>query len=342
MKKVTSIDEYIESSPDYAQAHLYKLNEILSKEAPSGTGVIKWNVPIYWLNDVIFGFSALKHHISFGPGELAISHFEAELGSFKCGKGTLQLPYDTKLPVSLIRKIAKFCVQLHSEKSESSSVKVSKIKKSDKVKDEKGDDSVKVDEYLRGQKQWAEAMKALRKMLLAAGLQEEFKWGKPCYSYRGGNVAILQGFKDKAALMFFKGALLEEGMSKNTEVKGAKTILEKPGDNSRFAKRFVFAGVEDIQQCKKALTSYIEEAVTLEQQGKKVEVTENKTADSVEELTTFFKQDSELKKAFYALTPGRQRGYLLHFSAAKQAKTRVSRIEKCRNKILSGKGYNEY
>ena len=189
----------------------------------------------------------------------------------------------------------------------------------------------KVDAYLATAKKWRKEFKKLRSILLDCGLTEELKWGKPCYMFEKGNVAILQGFKDTCAIMFFKGAVLKD---KNG-------ILEKPGENSQAARRISFTSVEQIARLERSLKVYIKEAIKAEKTGLEVRlknITEHKIP---EEFQNKLKQNEPLKTAFRALTPGRQRAYLMYFSSAKQSKTRESRIEKSMPKILKGKGLND-
>lgn len=188
----------------------------------------------------------------------------------------------------------------------------------------------RIDEYLQKSDAWQSAIKALRNILLDCKLDEDLKWGKPCYSFRGNNIAIIQPFKDSCALMFFKGSLLKD----------PEGVLEKPGKNSRIARRISFKGVEEIQKLKPILKSYIFEAVEIEKAGLKVEIPK-KAEPLAEELQRRLKEYPQFKAAFENLTPGRQRAYNLYFSAAKQAKTRESRIKKYVPKILSGKGLND-
>ncbi len=190
----------------------------------------------------------------------------------------------------------------------------------------------KIDSFLEAADTWQDEMSRLRKILLGCGLSEDLKWGKPCYRVGadGGNVAILQPFKANVALMFFKGALMKD----------PKGILESPGASSQAAKRVAFTSLDQISKFEPVLISYIEEAIRLEKSGSKVAF--KKQPEPVPpELTAAFKADPKLKAAFAALTPGRQRSYLLHFNGAKQSATRVNRIEKCVASILAGKGFNE-
>lgn len=188
----------------------------------------------------------------------------------------------------------------------------------------------KIDNFLSRADQWQQEMEELRTILLDCGLTENLKWGKPCYSVPEGNIAIIQPFKESCALMFFKGVLLED----------PDGVLEKPGENSRVARRIRFTSIEKIVEMEPILKSYIAEAIEAEKAGLEVD-TEEKKEPIPEELQTKFKENPDFKTAFEALTPGRQRGYLLYFSDAKQSKTRKRRVEKYMDKIFSGKGLRE-
>ena len=189
----------------------------------------------------------------------------------------------------------------------------------------------KIDAFIGRAKQWREEFEKLRAISLASGLTEELKWGKPCYTFETTNVLIIQGFKEYCALMFCKGSLLKD----------AKRILKAPGENSQAARQARFTTVGEIVALERTLKAYIQEAIAAEKGGLKVaykKITEHKLPA---ELQTAFEKDPTFKAAFRALTPGRQRGYLLHFSGAKQSATRMARIEKCAPQILQGKGLND-
>jgi uncharacterized protein YdeI (YjbR/CyaY-like superfamily) len=184
----------------------------------------------------------------------------------------------------------------------------------------------KVDEYLRRTKKWQKEMDKLRRISLNCGLTEELKWGKPCYTFQKSNIVIIQGFKEFCALLFCKGALLKDPHG----------ILKKFGWQA--ARRIPFTNVREIVEMEPILKAYIHEAK--EKAGLKVEF-KKKTEPVPEELQNKLDEIAALKTAFDALTPGRQRGYILYFSAAKQSKTRESRVEKCMPQILKGKGLND-
>ncbi|WP_413289233.1 YdeI/OmpD-associated family protein [Bdellovibrio sp. HCB337] len=187
-----------------------------------------------------------------------------------------------------------------------------------------------VNKFLKNSKQWQEEMEELRAILLKTKLEENFKWRLPCYSHNDNNIVIIQPFKACLGLMFFKGALLKD----------PKGVFVNNGPNSQASKRLEFRSVKDVAALKTTITSYIKEAIAVEESGQKVEF--KKTPIAVpEELKKMFTKKSGLKKAFEALTPGRQRAYILHFSSAKQSETRLSRIEKCVPSILKGKGLND-
>jgi uncharacterized protein YdeI (YjbR/CyaY-like superfamily) len=186
----------------------------------------------------------------------------------------------------------------------------------------------KVDEYLRKAKKWQEEMTKLRRISLDSGLTEELKWGKPCYTFQTSNIVIIQGFKEFCALLFCKGALLKD----------PNGILKKFGWQA--ARRIPFSNVREIVEMEPILKVYIHEAIEAEKAGLKVNYKKN-PQPIPEELQNKLNEIPALKTAFDALTPGRQRGYILYFSGAKQSKTRASRVKKCMPQILKGKGLND-
>ncbi|HXY60240.1 MAG TPA: YdeI/OmpD-associated family protein [Chthoniobacterales bacterium] len=198
----------------------------------------------------------------------------------------------------------------------------------------KGKKNPKVDFFFKTAKAWREEFMQLRKIVLDCPLSEELKWGKPCYTTPAktgseeANVVIIHGFKEYCALLFPKGVLLKD----------PRGILIQQTENVQAARQIRFANVREIVRVKATLKAYIKEAIAVEKVG--LEVTYKKTSEFhiPEELKTRFDEDPGFRKVFEALTPGRQRGYLLYFSGAKQSKTRDARIEKCIPKILSGKG----
>ncbi len=188
----------------------------------------------------------------------------------------------------------------------------------------------KVDAYLRDEPKWREETKQLRAIALGCGLTEELKWGKPCYMVGGSNVLIIQGFKDYCALLFTQGALLKD----------AQGILKRIGEHTQAARQLRFTTKQEIVAQKPTIKAYIAEAIAAEKAGLKVEY--KKSPEPMpEELQRKLAETPALKKAFASLTPGRQRAYILYFSAAKQSLTREARIEKCVPQILQGKGLND-
>jgi uncharacterized protein YdeI (YjbR/CyaY-like superfamily) len=186
-----------------------------------------------------------------------------------------------------------------------------------------------IDKSFSNAKHWVQEANALRDILLACGLTEELKWKKPCYTHAGKNICIIQRMKGFLALLFFKGALLKD----------RDDILEVQGPNSHAGYRIRFTSVEDVARMAKSIKAYVREAIDVEEAGLKVPSA--RELDLPEELIDRLDEDPDFKAAFDALTPGRQRGYLLFFCDAKQSKTRVARIEKCRHKILDGKGLHD-
>ena len=187
----------------------------------------------------------------------------------------------------------------------------------------------RVDGFLRKAKKWRDEFEELRMVCLDCGLTEELKWGKPCYRYQESNIVLIHGFKDYCALLFFKGALLKDPSG----------VLIQQTENVQAARQIRFTNVRDVVKMRPILKAYIKEAK--EKAG--LEVSYKKTLEFAvpEEFENRLVESPALKKAFDALTPGRQRGYLLYFSAAKQSKTREARVEKCMPQILRGKGLND-
>lgn len=178
-------------------------------------------------------------------------------------------------------------------------------------------------------KQWPVAIATLKGLLAEAGLKAEVKWGSPCYSYNGQNVAIVDAFKSFFVLTFFKGVLLKD----------PKKLLVAPGANSKIARMFKFTDEAQVAKLVPVIRAYIKEAVELEKKGAKVE--KPKAALELPDALEAALKNAAFKKAFTALTPGRQRAYALFVGGAKQAETRVARVEKHRAKILAGKGIDE-
>jgi uncharacterized protein YdeI (YjbR/CyaY-like superfamily) len=189
----------------------------------------------------------------------------------------------------------------------------------------------KVDFYFSKAEKWQKELEKLRMIILDCQLAEELKWGVPCYSFQKRNIVVIHSFKEYCALLFFKGALLND----------ANGILIQQTKNVQAARQIRFTNVREIAKMETILKAYIHEAIEVEKAGLKVNL--KKTSEFVipEEFQKKLDEIPALKTAFDALTPGRQRGYILHFSAPKQSKTRESRVEKCMQQILNGKGLND-
>lgn len=189
----------------------------------------------------------------------------------------------------------------------------------------------KVDAFVEQSSRWQAEFALLRELVLSCGLEESLKWGKPCYALEGKNVVLLHGFKAYCAVLFFKGALLKDEAG----------ILVQQTENVQAARQARFTSVTEIKKLRAVLKAYVAEAITLEQSGAQVVMKKTEAFERPPELQQALAENSALAAAFDALTPGRLRGYILHFTAAKQAATRVSRIQKCAPKILAGKGLND-
>ena len=189
----------------------------------------------------------------------------------------------------------------------------------------------KVDVFLSKAKKWQKEFKKLRMIILDCQLTEELKWGCPCYTFQKSNIVLIHGFKEYCALLFFKGALLND----------ANGILIQQTENVQAARQIRFTNVREIVEMETILKAYIYEAIEVERAGLKVNF--KKTIEFIipEEFQKKLDKNSALKTAFDALTPGRQRAYIFYFSAPKQSKTRESRVEKCTQQILNGKGLND-
>jgi len=189
----------------------------------------------------------------------------------------------------------------------------------------------KVNFFFNKASKWQEEYDLLRTIVLDCGLTEELKWGKPCYTFQNNNVVLIHGFKEYCALLFHKGALLKD----------LKGILIQQTENVQAARQIRFTHVDEIVKLKSVLKTYIKEAIAIEKSGQKVELKKTAEFKMPEEFKQVLATTPTVKKAFYGLTSGRQRGYLLYFSSAKQSKTRESRIEKYIPKILDGKGLED-
>ena len=188
-----------------------------------------------------------------------------------------------------------------------------------------------VDAYLAKINQWQDEVNQLRRIVLDCNLVEVVKWGVPCYTFQNKNILLFHAFKEYCAIGFFKGSLLQD----------PEQILSQPGENSQAGRQIRFKSNKEISALEQIIKAYIFEAIEVERAGLKVQMKTTNDYKKPIELETIFHENLALKKAFEALTPGRQRGYLLHFSSAKQSETRIQRIDKCKNKIFTGKGFND-
>ena len=189
----------------------------------------------------------------------------------------------------------------------------------------------KVEFFFRKATQWREEFELLREIILNCGLTEELKWGQPCYTLQNSNVVLIHGFKDYCAVLFFKGALLKD----------PKGILIQQTKNVQGPRQVRFTNLRQIAKLKTTLKAYVRAAIEVEKAGLKVPLKKTDDFSIAEEFRTKLKESPKLKAAFAALTPGRQRAYLLYFSQPKQSRTREARVEKSTPKILGGRGLND-
>ncbi|MCH8552224.1 MAG: YdeI/OmpD-associated family protein [Natronospirillum sp.] len=179
---------------------------------------------------------------------------------------------------------------------------------------------------------WRDGLTRLRAVVLDTPLVEDRKWGAPCYTLNGTNVVMIGAFNNNYVLSFMKGALLKD----------PHQLLEAPGEHTQSGRVIRFTDAERVTALAPVLRDYVLEAIEIEKAGLKVELKQTADYEMPIELQAAMDQDHHLKEAYHALTPGRQRSYLIHIGGAKQAKTRLARIERCRDKIFAGKGFNEY
>lgn len=191
--------------------------------------------------------------------------------------------------------------------------------------------NAKVDLFLRKAKKWQEEMTLLRRIILDCGLTEEIKWMHPCYTLNNNNIVLIHGFKEYCALLFHKGALLKD----------AESILVQQTENVQSARQVRFTNLQEVVDLEATIKAYIYEAIEVEKAGLQVKLKKTSEFNMPEEFQKKLDEYPDLKTAFEALTPGRQRGYLLHFAQPKQSKTRESRIEKSIPHIFEGKGLND-
>jgi len=189
----------------------------------------------------------------------------------------------------------------------------------------------KVDFFFSKAKNWQEELNQLRRIVLDCNLSEDLKWGNPCYTFEKSNIVLIHAFKEYCALLFFKGALLID----------FSEVLIQQTENVQAARQMRFTNVDQIVELEPTIKACIQEAIKAEKAGLKVEFKKTEEFSIPEEFQRKLNEISMLKTAFEALTPGRQRAYILHFGAPKQVSTRESRVEKCMEKILNGKGLND-
>lgn len=189
----------------------------------------------------------------------------------------------------------------------------------------------KVDTYLENLDNWQVELKLLRSIVISCGLEENFKWRNPCYTFQNKNLLLLFSFKEYCGISFLKGVLLKDEL----------TILVQQTENMQSVRQLRFKNISEIIKLETVMKAYIFEAIKIEKSNVKVPLKNVSEFDVPDELEVVFEEETEFKEAFYALTPGRQKGYLLHFSGAKQPKTRISRIKKYQTRIFKGQGIND-
>jgi uncharacterized protein YdeI (YjbR/CyaY-like superfamily) len=189
----------------------------------------------------------------------------------------------------------------------------------------------KINDYYNNLVKWKSEAALIRKIFFECNLKEAYKWMHPCYTFDSKNIVVFHDFKDYCAISFFKGALLKD----------PKNILIQPTENSQAGRQIKFTNISEIEKLELTIKAYILEAIQVEKAGLKIDYKKTSEFDIPDELHKIFESNPEFKTAFYVLTPGRQKGYLLHFSSAKQSQTRIDRIEKYMDRIFDGKGIRD-
>jgi uncharacterized protein YdeI (YjbR/CyaY-like superfamily)/uncharacterized protein YdhG (YjbR/CyaY superfamily) len=316
--RFNSVQHYLASLEPVKAKTLGRLIDFLLSRFPELESTISWNVPqLRRDGKYVVGVAAFKNHLTFAPwSPRVIERFRPKLSKFVVKTNCFQIPLDWEIDKGLLTTLVQARLAelgpVHFNISHMSTT------------------NPKVDFYFQKAKHWKDEYAALRKIALDRGLVEELKWGCPCYTLEQSNIVLIHGFKDYCALLFFKGALLKD----------ANRILIQQTKNVQAGRQIRFTNIREIVEQKAVLKVYIDEAIAVEKAGLKV--TPKKTPEPVpEEFQEKLDEMPALKKAFAALTPGRQRGYLLHFSGAKQSKTRAARVEKWIPQILNGKGLDD-
>jgi len=311
--------------------HRERTKEILSWVAnkyPHLVPEMKWNTPMFSDHGTfIIGFSTAKQHLSVSPEEVVISRFADDIkqAGYSFTKGLFRIPWKDPVHYELLEKMIEFNIEdkadytnFWREQEDSSMMRNKKL-------------NPKVDEFLSNVTQWKEEFVKLREIVLDCALTEDFKWMHPCYTYEKKNIVLIHGFKEYCALLFHKGSLLKD----------PNGILIQQTENVQSARQLRFTNIQEIIELESVIKAYIDEAIEVEKAGLEVQFKKKEDYSIPEELQNKFTEIPDLKTAFEALTPGRQKAYIYHFSQPKQSKTRESRIEKSMERIFKGKGLND-
>lgn len=320
MSKPKDVDAYIASVDKQARPLLESLRAILKTTIPEVEESISYNVPMYTYYGIVAGLAVYKNHISVGFGEgilLDKDRTALEEKGYILGKGTLQIKFDQEIPTAMIKKIL-------TTKAKINEASLSDTSLNDSM-------NPKVNFYFTKARKWQDELEKLRIIVLSSGLTEELKWGVPCYTLEKNNVVLIHVFKEYCALLFFKGALLKD----------TDSLLIQQTKNVQAGRQIRFTSLEEIKKMSKVLRAYINEAIVIEKSGLKIDFKKTTEFSMPSEFKTALDKNTPLKNAFNALTPGRQRAYILYFSAPKQSKTIVARIEKSIPQIMDGKGLND-
>jgi uncharacterized protein YdeI (YjbR/CyaY-like superfamily) len=330
MKKFKTVDEYFAALPKDVRDILQGLRTTIRQAAPQAEETISYSMPAFKWKGILVWYAAHTGHVGFYPKSAAIVAFKDELAGYKTSKGAIQFPIEKRIPTNLVKKIVKFRIQ-ENEQRTAGEAGMTRISNAGTESQSMKTRNPKVDAYVSRAKTWQQEVKKLRSIVLDCQLTEELKWGVPCYTSEKNNVVLIHVFKEYCALLFFKGALLKD----------AKGILVQQTKNVQAARQMRFTNLREIAEMEAVVKAYLHEAIAVENAGLKVKFKKTTEFAVPEEFQKQLDEKPALKTAFDALTPGRQRAYILHFTAAKQSKTRESRVEKCLPQILKGKGLND-
>ena len=305
MATFTTVEAYIAQCPPEHQVQLNSLRQYILKTMPKATKeVISYNMPTYKLQKNIIHFALSKAHIGIYPGAGAIAHFQAELKNYKTSKGAWQIPLDKPVPKMLLKKMIQYNIDQLEPHSNNSWEKYGN--------------------------QWQECDEMMQQLIVKTELEKTIKWGTDVYTYKGKNIVAWGGFKDFFSIWFYNGVFLEDK---------DRVLVAASDGNTKSLRQWRFTAVQQMNE--KKILAYIQESIQTVKDGKELKPAKHKAVKPSGLLKNALTADTALKKAFDALTSGRQKEYILYIGEAKQEKTKNTRLEKIKPMILEGKGLHD-